>query len=330
MDSNGDRRTCLQGEVSRRRSAFSLIELLTVIFIISLLISILVPSLSAARTQAKNLKVSATLNAIGAAMEMFRTENEKEFRVSNGYPPSGLAVDTTETGAEEIYGAHWLARMLMGKDLQGFIPRRNVPPSMRNPGADDEQEFWYDASAYNGRPLDRGGPYLNPDSVEIRLTRELPGTPPPLSEMSQTALDQIVLVDVFGYPILGYTANPLARGFLARDFPESPDTGTFTHEDNIGFTGSGVGLPGWDFGAGNLHPIAKFGFPKPENIADEGETDSFCYYILDKKAYESTLDDGVPTVNTTAKAVRRDSFILIAAGKDALYGSSDDVVNFNR
>ncbi len=327
MDKNGNRRTSLQGEVSRRRSAFSLIELLTVIFIISLLISILVPSLSAARTQAKNLKVSATLNAIGAAMEMFRTENEKEFRASNGYPPTGLRIDTTETGSQEIYGAHWLARMLMGKDSQGFVQRRAVPPSLRDPGADDEQQYWYNADAYNNGRLDRGGPYLNPDTVDFKLTRELPGNAS--QEMSQTAMDQIVLVDVFGYPILAYTANPLARGGLARETPED-GTGTYTHEDNVGFTGA-EGVTGWDFGAGDQHQITKFGFPDPEDIAAEGETDSFCYYILDKKAYESTLDaDGQPTMNTTTKPVRRESFILIAAGKDAIYGSSDDVVNFPR
>ena len=86
MNSNRERRTYVQGGFSRRRSAFSLVELLTVIFIISLLISILVPSLNSARLQAKNIKVSATLKAIGDGMEMFRTENDKEFRASNGYP----------------------------------------------------------------------------------------------------------------------------------------------------------------------------------------------------------------------------------------------------
>ena len=51
-----------------RADGFTLIELLVVIAIISLLISILMPSLSRARDQAKSVHCLARLNDIGTAL----------------------------------------------------------------------------------------------------------------------------------------------------------------------------------------------------------------------------------------------------------------------
>ena len=71
-----------------RSDAFTLIELLTVIFIISLLIGVLLPSIGAARNAAKKATTAKTIQAIGVGLEMFKNDNEKDFRLTNGYPPS--------------------------------------------------------------------------------------------------------------------------------------------------------------------------------------------------------------------------------------------------
>ena len=57
-----------------RRSAFTLIELLTVVGIIGLLVGILLPSLQAARTQARKAKVKAQISAIEKALEIFKND----------------------------------------------------------------------------------------------------------------------------------------------------------------------------------------------------------------------------------------------------------------
>lgn len=55
---------------------FTLIELLVVIAIISLLVSILLPSLQAAKEQARIAKCLATLRSFGLAMNMYASEND--------------------------------------------------------------------------------------------------------------------------------------------------------------------------------------------------------------------------------------------------------------
>jgi prepilin-type N-terminal cleavage/methylation domain-containing protein len=70
----------------RRRPGFTLVELLTVVAIISLLIGILLPSLSRARDQAKRLRTAALLDAIGKGIEMFHGDFKQ-------YPDSSARVD---------------------------------------------------------------------------------------------------------------------------------------------------------------------------------------------------------------------------------------------
>ncbi len=61
---------------ARSRWAFTLIELLVVISVISLLLSILLPSLSRARVQAKRTVTLAHLRGIGMAMTAYQNDND--------------------------------------------------------------------------------------------------------------------------------------------------------------------------------------------------------------------------------------------------------------
>lgn len=68
-------RVCRQG-----RRAFTLIEMLVVVFIISLLLSILLPSLSKVRSDMKMLKCSSNMRSISFKFQLFADGQNKEGR----------------------------------------------------------------------------------------------------------------------------------------------------------------------------------------------------------------------------------------------------------
>jgi prepilin-type N-terminal cleavage/methylation domain-containing protein/prepilin-type processing-associated H-X9-DG protein len=69
-----------------RRHAFTLIELLVVVAIIALLISILLPSLSSARKQARAIKCAANMRDVGLAFAGYLAEDRGIYPPSYVYP----------------------------------------------------------------------------------------------------------------------------------------------------------------------------------------------------------------------------------------------------
>lgn len=337
---------------SAARRGFTLIELLTVVAIIGLLISILAPALSKARQQARNVVTRGALQSIGGGLEMFRNENQRDFRRTDGLPPSARAEDKASSGPQVLFGAQWLVRHLMGKDLHGYAPRRNVPRDMLDPGADDEEVEWYEYNADGTPKVERVGPYLSSEAVTLAKPVELPGydlvvpggSYPP--DTDAESMKQPVILDAFGYPILYYVANPRQaakpRAYMAGYDPlcETCIVGIFDFSDNGVFTGqcdqSVCKYNGWDFEAVGPHHIKDFGpteFPDYEGdyvtwFEDPAAVHTFPYYIMNKTLYDSTYDPDVSDNVPTLTPYRKNSYLLITPGKDALYGTDDDITNF--
>jgi|CXWL01.1.fsa_nt_gi type II secretory pathway pseudopilin PulG len=83
--------------MGRRRSAFTILELLAVIAIITLLMGILVPSLSAARQAAKSNVCLSRLKTIGTSFALYTTENK------DTYPPMRLKKGNPSASNTEDY-----------------------------------------------------------------------------------------------------------------------------------------------------------------------------------------------------------------------------------
>lgn len=347
---SGGRRT-----LRTRSRGFTLIELLTVIAIISLLISILVPSVSKARDSAKNAKTRAIMKNMGDGFEMFVNENAAELRGQN-YPSSKAGDDPTESanhttlGSEDMCGAQWAVRYLMGKKLDGYVPQRVVPPILISDTAGEEQLLWYGGPGDTGWPvaltesLPRSGPYLEPGQVKLKAPKTIVGSPVPLSDISPR-YNNPVIVDSFEMPILYYAANSVQAArvnanITAYDYPDpnNPTSnlgGIYTFRDNATFTGmcdeSGCDLdsPWWNLGGGehklNYGPTGWETVPEDIRTQISAHPSSFAYYILNKDAYESSSPD---PLKRSVVPNRRDQYILMSPGKDGRFGTGDDVTNF--
>ncbi|MFQ5807108.1 MAG: prepilin-type N-terminal cleavage/methylation domain-containing protein [Phycisphaerae bacterium] len=119
---------------SRPRLSFTLIELLVVIAIISMLISILTPSLSRARQQAKSTVCMATLNEMMKAIVAYG--NDYDFVL----PPMryDARLDDSVPGNEVFHGwAEALYQSIYGDDDYSFDEQF---PVMRN--LDNRSPFW--------------------------------------------------------------------------------------------------------------------------------------------------------------------------------------------
>jgi len=344
-------------DIRHSRRGFSLVELLTVIFIISLLIAILVPSLSAARNYAKKMTTAKEIDSVKVGLEMFKNENAADFPQTNGYPPSfthppipsALTPEEASLGKfpfledkPSVTGAHWLPAMLMGVDQQGYIKRSAVP----NVGDLRREPFnWYTPNALEpGKGItDRAPLYLDP-SFPTKKTRDLPGRanrdlfPDWGNESDPRTMSYLpVIVDAFEQPILYYAANTHGKPTnMVADVhdPNNNYTGGiqqegppfYFHQDNAGFTGTETVL-GWDFGnSGAKHPVAVSGaaFGRTELTMDENRQ-TFARYVVDRKIYASLPAARSPDV--PLRPVNSESYLLISAGVDGRYGTNDDVSN---
>ncbi|HUW83007.1 MAG TPA: prepilin-type N-terminal cleavage/methylation domain-containing protein [Phycisphaerae bacterium] len=338
------------------RKAFTLVELLTVIAIIALLISILLPSLNKARQQARRTAVQAYFHAIDAGLELFRND-QGSYPYSNAAamqaaapadpyaPPSNPAqqqMTVHETDGNRYdepstanplacedrsdnhaaQGAHLLADAMLGRDLLGYDP---VGSYDKGPG----YTRWNPANV-------RQGPYIDPDSA----TNEQVFTDARGNTVGMVVTDRGVetvtrnvryLADVFGSPILYYRANPLAQpSWPAHGNPVTPPytrPPIYEPDDNSVFTVDTVAPP-------NEQPEVNPGQDPRHWLYDEsGPTGGyypapgFYDYIQDKRTSQAT--GWVPgTGGGVMRPYKPDTYLLISAGPNLIWGDNDDVKNW--
>jgi len=112
--------------MKRWTAAFTLIELLVVVAIIALLISILLPSLSRAREQARRSVCASNLHQVGIAMPMY-TEDNKDYYPSTPRGVSGVDADGHTIDYNMVWeyggaqGESWANRPVHKRVLNKYI-----------------------------------------------------------------------------------------------------------------------------------------------------------------------------------------------------------------
>jgi len=289
-----------------KERGFSIIELLTVLSIITILISLLVPSLNAVRRYSKNVTQKGQFHKIAQGLEMFGIDR-------NGYPGSAW----NEIGTADSYcGAMKLCEAMVGQDGLGFHPdsrfddsgqtatgselyyNRTTPPTP--PYSDDEQKN------LRARKL-----YVEGDDIQIASLETLFGT----GNTGVFDANCVMLCDVFkrtelknddgtklGMPVLYYKAD---TSKLTHD-PSEASTNIYSYWDNHELLG--IPVP-WAPLSG--HPLYDASASPP---SEGGPV-----------FYNNTKDDAVTVIDRPHNI---DSYILISAGWDGIYGTRDDVYNF--
>ncbi len=300
---------------SNKKAAFTIVELLTVMSIIVILFSLLVPALNMVRRYAKRVKQNAQFHSIDAAMQLFNSEFE-------GYPPSG---QWDSTGAQ-YPGAMKLAEAMVGQDLLGFNPDSLFRADGINPALTPPYDDLY-PSPFNPQtdPVhaanlrSRKGPYLPVEGANLNTLYDLYG-PGNFLTFNTDPNGGVVLCDEYprvrnrttgkkvGMPILYYRAD---TSKTLHKYSADNSTNIYNCDDNLDLID--LGLP-WNILSVFDHPMSSFGGLTPDNVA----TDPGIFYEKTRNKKISAME----------RPCRSDSYILISAGYDGLYGTDDDVFNF--
>lgn len=285
---------------SNRKSAFTIVELLTVMSIIVILIGLLVPALNQVKRYAYGVKQMAQLRSIDTAIELFNSEFD-------GYPDSSaLGPD-----GQPYCGAMKLCEAVMGQDLQGFNP----DSIFRSDGTDGAKILYPDANnvtpaVYRDNLSMRKGPYLPLENANAYRLQDIYANTGPFNPR------HFVLCDVFrrvtqrstgkkiGMPILYYRANTANTNHNVTN-PDDP-LNIYNYRDNQDLLL--LGKP-WDQGASAS---------TPHRLAIENGKPGVRFYM-------NTRND---KVTTASRPYRSDTYILISAGWDGEYGTPDDICNF--
>jgi type II secretory pathway pseudopilin PulG len=280
-----------------KKTAFTIVELLTVMSIIVILISLLLPSLNAVKRFSRTVLQKNQFRNIGSGLQIYESDFDE-------YPDSDALDADTPTPAAYC-GAMKLAEVMAGQDGLGF----HLDSRLTNDGEDGAGTALYLPDAtIDDENLRSRKEYLERKDTQICSLADLYETPGTFSNPNDVAL----LCDVFrsvrnqttgrkmGMPVLYYRADTSKM---------SHDVATPSNTDNIynyldNHTLLGMGLP-WK-------PTT---MPPLYQITGNAAGEEF---------YKNTLDEDSPI----PRPHNRDSYILISAGWDGIYGTEDDVYNF--
>ena len=206
----------------------------------------------------------------------------------NAYPPS----DALDQTGKPYCGAMKLCEAMMGQDLMGFHPDSHF----RCDGTNDYNDPIYGPATLQARK----GPFLPPEMSNAYQLKDI------YKDVGPFDRNSYVICDGFsrqrhsgkrtGMPILYYKADK-SKAKHNLENPDDPNN-IYNYKDN--------------------YALLKLGSPDDPNIKHP-------LFYNPKIFYEMTKNY---SITTQSRPCRADSYVLISAGLDGLYGTKDDIGNF--
>lgn len=323
-----------------QKQGFTIVEMLTVMGIIAILIGLLVPALTQVKDYAARVRQKAQFHSMDVALEIFKTD-------FGAYPGSNNNLDALNAALNHpanifaYTGANKLAESMVGLDLLGFHPNSDfrttgINQVVNKDGTtanwnvywpyDDSQMAWQTAS----ENLKARSNYIDSENANAyRMNEIYPAANLAASWVNNYAtpsgsLYPVALCDTYskkrqgignkktGMPILYFRARTAysLQDVSTVDLLTGLNDDIYYAPDNYQLLA--LGTPEI---APQAHPL--FGTGAFTNAANSYAL-NFENMILNQQLLP------------VKRPYRASSYILISAGKDGLYGTSDDIFNFDK
>ena len=331
----------------RTRGAFTLVELMVVIGIIAVLILLILPAIGSARIQARVVATRATISAIEIGIGQFRADNN----IGGEYPPSAappvsgsvsqvewlrgeVICPTANNEYRKIDGASLLVWALAGADLLGTPGFRNL--NGNETWADDTGRYTdgtpglynYGNITANQPDYTRSGTFVDiskmkfPTRVGSDLNNCAFRIPAAVGTPDRCTTYSTCFLDSFDQPVLYYRANqnnPLMVVLALPYVNTGANAAIYNLFDNgiITTDSATYGTQALNLGGGSLHFGGIAAGVGNTTDGSEPPIGTFGHTVWN------------PSVMAGSKPHRADSYILLSAGPDGVYGTGDDIANFD-
>jgi prepilin-type N-terminal cleavage/methylation domain-containing protein len=323
-----------QQQTSRR--AFTLIELLTVISIIAILVGIISVGMRKATMIAKNIRQKVEMRAMEVGLELFAKDFE--------YYPDSRVLGPDKSGPP-ICGAQRLAEALVGRDGRGFEPATGwYPPQdelyrpiLGTPEGIPIRDSMYDASldvSLKRRKL----PYVEFKYSGVYTIDELWrgnfGTSTIYTSASAVnRLRSPVITDTFGRYEININGTNVKVGLPVLYFKADGTKPFRTDETTKKVVHNPVSnqYSKWIYNFDDNLPLINLPVLDDTTLPDKDFADINNDGVTDDQAqvFYRIITQTEDTSRDYYKPFNADKFILLSAGWDGIYGTKDDISNFD-
>jgi len=286
-------------KTKHKKTAFTIVELLTVMSIIIILIGLLLPALNAVKRFSRVVLQKNQFRNIGSGLQVYESDFHE-------YPDSSAL----DADAAAYCGAMKLAEVMAGQDGLGFHLNSRLTINGRDASGTGGTDLYppVESPPYSAAYLESlrsRKEYMERKYIQICSLLDLS------SDKGSFSKPSVLLCDVFlsvrskitgskiGMPVLYYRADTSKMSHDV-NVPTNPDN-IYNYKDNQDFLAIG-----WN-------SVTK---EPPLYMGISG--------VAGQVFYENTLDKESPI----PRPYNKDSYILISAGWDGTYGTKDDVYNF--